>query len=256
MLRSAATAMAGMEAIQGGLDVVANNLANLNTVGFKSSRADFNSLLYEKLNGGQKVGTGAGFTTQTSFQEGNLVAGNQPLDLAIVGSGFFQVQLPDGSTAYTRNGAFRLDGMGRVVDASGNLLLGSGGVITLPAGATGIQVDAGGNITAMVNGSSQAIGQIALATFPNPQGLQDLGGGLYAPSVNSGSAATVAMGSSSGSSTGAPTATIQQGVLESSNVSLTDSMLRMILLRTGYQLGARVLQTADQMYAMADQLGG
>lgn len=256
MLRSTATAMAGMEAFQGGLDVVANNLANLNTVGFKGSRTDFNSLLYEKINGGQQVGTGAGFTTQTSFQEGNLLPGSNPLDLAVVGDGFFQVQQPDGSTAYTRNGAFRLDGQGRVVDAAGDLLLGSGGPITVPTGATGIQVGASGAISAQVNGISQTIGQVTLASFPNPQGLQDLGGGLYAASANSGSVSTVNTGSSSGSSSATPTVAIQQGTLEGSNVSLSDSMLQMILLRTGYQLGAKVLQTADQMYALADQLGG
>ena len=194
MIRSLYTAATGMQAQQTNMDVVANNLANVNTTGFKKSRAEFQDLLYQTLRSagstqaqgtqvptGVQVGLGTRLVaTQKQFTKGDMQQTGNDLDMAITGDGFFQVQLPSGDIGYTRAGAFTTDSEGKIVTADGYILQPQ---MAIPSGAQEISVGEDGTITATVNGATTQVGQIELARFVNPAGLESAGGNIYHKTV-------------------------------------------------------------------------
>jgi len=250
-----------MQAQQLKVDVIANNLANLGTTGFKASRVVFRDLAYVSLpapGGGQgeqpaapwQVGTGVGpGAIVRDFTSGVLEATEQPFDLAVDGAGFFRVRLADGSEGYTRNGHFGLNADGVLVDAAGNPVLTTGGqTITLPQGWKEVTVAPDGTVTArLAGGATSVAGRIGLAVFTNPAGLEAGGDGLYRATVASGEARRVEPGSSGAG-------LIRQGFLETSNVQAVNEMINLIVAQRAYELTARVVQSADQMLEIANGL--
>jgi flagellar basal-body rod protein FlgG len=249
-----------MQAQQLNLDVVANNLANVNTAGFKKTRTDFEDLLYQTyrapgaagaqgstIPSGIQVGSGTRpVATQRIFSQGDFQQTENPLDLVIEGDGFFQITRPDGSTAYTRSGAFKKDGTGRVVTSEGYVLQPN---IVIPADAKGITVGSDGTVSVLVAGQTQAqqVGQIQLAQFVNPAGLLSAGRNLFVPTSASGNA-VVGAGGTQG------LGTIAQGFLELSNVKVVDEMVAMITSQRAYEANSRAIQTADEMLAMSNAM--
>lgn len=257
MIRSLYTAATGMQAQQTNMDVVANNLANVNTSGFKKSRAEFQDLLYQTLRApgstqaqglqvptGVQVGLGTRLAaTQKQFTPGDMQQTGNDLDMAIKGEGFFQVQLPDGTTGYTRCGAFTKDATGQLVTADGYIVPG----VKISDGAQNINVGEDGTVTALVNGTMTQQGSIELAKFVNPAGLLSTGGNIYIKSDSSGDAAT-----------GAPGApgfgTIASKFLEMSNVKVVDEMVNMIIAQRAYEVNSKSIQAADEMLNTANNL--
>jgi flagellar basal-body rod protein FlgG len=253
MLRSLFTAATGMDAQQLRMDVISNNLANVSTTGFKKARAEFEDLLSETMrqagapgpNGGGdptplQVGLGVrtGSTTR-SFGQGELLNTANSMDLAIEGPGFFQVQRPGGDFAYTRAGNFRSDATGRLVTQHGLLVEPA---ITFPADTTGVTIKPDGTVWASVAGRADPteIGTIELHLFPNPGGLEALGGNLFSETTASGSVQSAAPGKQG-------TGTLMQGYLEGANVKAVEEMIDMIATQRAYELNSKVIQTADQM---------
>jgi flagellar basal-body rod protein FlgG len=254
-LHSAAT---GMSALSTQLDVISNNIANANNNGFKTSRVNFEDLLYQyqqtpgaKNNSGDvaPVGVGVGFGTRVSGTELNMTQGSTvttsgPLDMTIQGPGFFRVKtLPsqgDG-LAYTRTGSFTQDADGHIVMANlaGNLL---DPPITIPKNSTNISISQDGRVfyNAPGNATPQSAGQIQIANFANPQGLIQIGGNLYQKSAASGDATLVNPGDEG-------TGTLQQGALESSNVDPVNELVSMIKTQRSFELNSQSIQAADQM---------
>ena len=259
-MRALATAATGMKAMQTDVDVIANNLANVNTAGFKSARVDFQDLVYQtiiepgaaatestQVPTGVQVGLGARYAAiQRLFSPGALRQSGNSLDLAIEGDGFFQVLLPDGRTAYTRDGAFKLDGQGRIVNSDGHPLQPEQAI---PADATHISVGSDGTLSVTVAGETEAqqLGQITLAKFLNPAGLMSMGRNLLMPTAASGEAITAAGGSEG-------IGTIGQGLLEMSNVNIIEEMVSMIVAQRAYEVNSKSIQVADEMLAMANNL--
>jgi flagellar basal-body rod protein FlgG len=260
MLRSLFTAATGMEAQSLRMDLIANNLANTSTTGFKKVRAEFEDLLSETVRGAAapdprggtppsplQVGLGVrtGSTTR-SWTQGELQATGNKLDLAIEGNGFFRVQRPDGTLAYTRAGNFRIDATGRLVTQRGELVEPG---ITVPAGTVDITVQVDGSISAKLSGrdTPQDIGRFDLATFPNPSGLEAIGGNLYVQSPGSGEAQTVRPGEQG-------TGSLTQGYLEGANVKAVEEMIDMISTQRAYELNSKVISTADQMLQRLTQM--
>jgi flagellar basal-body rod protein FlgG len=232
------SAAAGMAADQARLDAVANDLANVNTDGYKTVRIGFRDLVYAQE--GQHVWTGSGAAAVDAgrdFQEGSLVPSDNPLSLAIQGSGFFRVKRTDGTTALTRAGDFRLDGNRRLATPNGELL---DPPITLPTGTSPDDVSVASDGTVTVKG--QKIGAIDIVDVPAEAGLQPLGDSLFAPTTASGAAAPV-----KGS-------TLQQHVLEASNVDVAQAMTDLIDAQRSYQLTARVITTQDQLMQIANDI--
>jgi len=260
MFRSLWIAATGMEAQQLHIDVISNNLANANTIGFKKGRVDFEDLLYQdvKIPGafsspatqvptGIQIGQGVRpVATQKIFTMGNLQQTGNPLDLAIEGDGFFQVETPDGKTAYTRNGTFKLDKDGNIVTSDGYLIQPA---ISIPTGTTAIYVSADGIVSVTSGGSSTptTVGNIELARFINPAGLQAIGKNLFLQTPSSGDPQTGVPG-------GDGMGTIAQGFLEMSNVSVVDEMVNMIVAQRAYEINSKSIQTADDMLQMANNL--
>ncbi|GEJ59183.1 flagellar basal-body rod protein FlgG [Anaeromyxobacter diazotrophicus] len=253
MLRSLYTAATGMEAQQLRMDVIANNLSNASTTGFKKTRAEFEDLLSETLKGAGapgprgggdpaplQVGLGvhAGSTTR-SFGQGDALTTNNPLDLAIQGQGFFKVQQVNGDPAYTRAGNFRLDSTGRLVTQHGEIVEPG---ITVPPDATQVTIGADGTVTATVAGRTDAatLGQLELASFTNPAGLTSVGNNLFTASAASGEAQSVKPGEQG-------TGTLAQGMLEGANVKAVEEMIDMIACQRAYELNSKIISTADQM---------
>lgn len=260
MMRSLWTAASGMVAQQGNIDVVSNNLANANTTGFKKSRTDFQDLMYQtirqsgastgadtQLPTGIQMGHGVRqVATQKIYTEGSFQAGNA-LDMAIEGDGFFQINMPDGTIAYTRDGAFKKDSQGRIVTSEGYPLE---PVITIPANATSFSVAASdGRVTAQVPGQNtpQDLGQIQLARFINPAGLDSLGRSLLKETAASG-----APGVTNAGTDGA--GTIQQNYLEMSNVQVVEEMVNMIVAQRAYEINSKAITTSDNMMEQAANL--
>lgn len=253
MIRSLYTAATGMDAQQTKMDTIANNLANANTTGFKKSRADFEDLLSETIRsprdttpqGGAppvplQVGLGVRTASTTrSFGQGDLVDTSNPLDVAIGGVGFFRVQRSNGEFAYTRAGNFNVDAEGRLVTAGGNLVEPT---ITVPKEAIQVQIGVDGTVTAKVQNqvAAQDLGHIELATFVNPAGLEAIGGNLFVETSASGQPLLAKPGEQG-------TGSLQQGVLESSNVKAVEEMVAMISTQRSYELNSKVITTADQM---------
>ncbi len=253
MIKALNTAATGMQAQQTNMDTVANNLANVNTTAFKKSRAEFEELMYQTikepgavsgLNAISPTGVQVGLGAKTAainkdFADGSPRITDRPLDVQIEGVGFFVVAMPNGELAYTRDGAFRKDLEGRMVDKNGNVLQPE---IAIPPEASGISISADGqvNIRRGVQSETENIGQITIASFVNPVGLRALGGNLYAPSPASGPAEVEVPGTGN-------FGRLSQGQLEGSNVNLVDEMVNMISAQRAYETNAKAIQAADQM---------
>lgn len=260
MMRALYSAATGMQAQQLNMDVISNNLANVNTTGFKRSRADFQDLLYQEImpagsqeaQGAQRpvglevgLGVNAG-TTETLFDAGPPENTGEPLDLAIAGNGFFQVALPNGDYGYTRDGTFTMNGTGQLVTATGYVVQPE---ITIPPNAQSIAVGQDGTVSVTVPGSTTptTLGKIALVTFPNQTGLQNIGNNNFAPTAASGAAQA---GTASQNGFGS----IEQGELEGSNVQIVTEMVNMITAQRAYEVNSKAIQTADNMLSIADGL--
>jgi flagellar basal-body rod protein FlgG len=242
-----------MEAQQTKMDVIAHNLANASTTGFKKERADFEDLLSETLRGPSapdpRGGTepaplqgGLGVraaSTSRSFAQGDMIQSQNPLDLAIQGDGFFRVQRQDGTTGFTRAGNLRIDATGRLATQNGELI---DPPIQVPPETTQLTIAADGTITAKVAGRDdlQTLGQLELATFQNPQGLLSLGNNLFQATPASGQETRARSGQNGAG-------TIAQGYLEGANVKAVEEMIEMISTQRAYELNSKVIQSADQM---------
>ncbi len=262
MLRALYTAASGMQAQQTNLDTIANNLANSSTSGFRSSRMQFQDLIYQNIimpgaaasqqttvEAGLQVGLGTRASASEVLQlQGDLTATGNQLDIAIEGNGFFQVLLPSGETAYTRAGSFHTDAQGNVVTADGNPLQPA---ITIPQSATTVTIAADGTVSVTVPGqtAAQQVGNIQLALFPNPGGLSSSGGSLFLATTASGDAVVGTPGGSDG------LGQVEQGYLEQSNVSVVDEFINMIVAQRSYEASSRVVQAADQMFQLINNLG-
>jgi flagellar basal-body rod protein FlgG len=261
MIRALYSAASGMTAQQMNVDNIAHNLANANTTGFKARRAQFQDLLYQSVlqpgaAAGQQTtvptGLQLGLGTRPSsneivFSQGNFAQTDNPLDLVIQGRGFFQVRLPSGEVAYTRAGSFHLDRDGNVVTSDGNQLEPQ---ITIPAEAQAITIASDGTVsyTLANQTAAQQAGQIQLANFPNPAGLNSLGGNLLTPTDASGDPTVGVPGGQEG------LGTIMQGYLEQSNVSVVEEFINLIAAQRGYEANSKVVQAADQMYQQVNNL--
>ena len=260
MIRALWTAASGMESQQKNIDVVANNLANVNTTGFKKSRADFQDLMYQNLKTtgapstnttqiptGIQIGLGSRLAAVTKiFTTGDLNQTGNALDMAIQGDGFFQIQLPDGTTGYTRAGAFKKDNTGRVVTSDGYPLLPA---ITIPANATTTTIGNDGTVSVVQAGQNTPtqVGNIQLALFSNPAGLSAQGMNLFIQSDASGAPTTGTPGLTG-------IGTIAQGYLEMSNVSVMEEMVNMITSQRAYEVNSKAVQAADEMLQTANNL--
>ncbi len=259
MMRALWTAASGLEAEQMKMDVLSNNLANVDTNGFKQSRADFEDLLYSHLRHagtvdqfgqqlplGLEVGHGVRTAdTFKNFTEGTINVTNNPLDIAINGQGFYQVTMPDGSLRYTRDGALQMDGSGRIVTQDGYFL---NPPITIPSTATGIVVLPTGQVQiTLPQGTNEVVGQIQLANFINPAGLESIGQNLYQATDASG---PVYIGTPGTETLGY----LQQGALEQSNVSVVTEMVNMITSQRAYESNTKVITASDQMLSLANNM--
>jgi flagellar basal-body rod protein FlgG len=261
MFRSLYTAASGMTAQQTNLDNVANNLANANTAGFRKRRVQFQDLVYQNMvtpgaaatqqtvSAGLQIGLGTrAAATEILQSQGDFQQTGNPLDLAIQGLGYFQVLSPSGQIAYTRSGSFHLDSSGNIVTSDGDALQPA---ITIPADATAITVGADGtvSVTQPNQTQSQQIGQIQLATFPNPGGLNSIGGNLLLPTSSSGDPIVGNPGGPEG------VGSLIQGSLEQSNVNTVEEFIQMILAQRSYEANSQVAKAADQMFQEVNQLG-
>jgi flagellar basal-body rod protein FlgG len=260
MINSLMISKTGMQAQQTQLDVISNNLANVSTNGFKRATAVFEDLMYQNLRQvgantaeqaelptGLQVGLGVRtVATSRNFTQGSLQQSGNALDLAVNGGGFFQVQMPDGTTGYTRDGSFQLDAQGRMVTSRGYPLTAG---ITLPAESQSITVSSDGVVTAKLPGNPvpQQVGNIELANFINSAGLEPLGQNLFAESLASGNPITGAPGS-------AGLGSVMQGMVETSNVNVVQELVTMIQTQRAYEMNSKAIQTSDQMLQRLSQL--
>lgn len=260
MIRALWTASTGMEAQQLNIDVIAHNLANVNTTGFKRSRADYQDLLYQEIKSagassspstivptGIQVGQGVRtVSTAKLFDQGNFKQTGNGLDLAIEGDGFFQVTMPDGSVAYTRTGEFKLDNQGRITTSDGYTIEPQ---ISIPTDALSISVSADGIVSVSQPGINipTEVGNIELARFVNPSGLKSAGKNLYTTTAASGDAITSTPGSDG-------LGTLAQGFLEMSNVSVVEEMVNMIAAQRAYEINSKAIQTTDEMLQTANSM--
>ena len=260
MIRALYTADNGMNAQETNIDVISNNLANVNTIGYKKSRADFQDLMYQYL---LEPGAQTSQSTQSPtgiqiglgvkpaavgkvFAQGDLSSTSNPLDLAIEGDGFFSVQLPDGTTAYSRAGNLQVNQDGQLVTPDGYVLTGAG---TIPANALAITIAEDGTITTRIPGSTtaQGAGTITATRFPNNSGLRAIGRNLYQETDASGTAV-------SGTFSQDGFGRLQQGFLESSNVSVVEQVVNMITAQRAYEASSKGITTADEMLNQAISL--
>lgn len=260
MIQALSTAATGMEAQQVMIDIIANNLANVNTTGFKKSRGNFQDLLYRTIRApgtsiasgvesptGLQIGQGTRtISSERIFSQGQYKNTQNPLDVAIEGNGFFQVQSPSGESLYTRSGSFKTDSQGQVVTAEGYQL---DPPIAIPQDAVAITVGEDGTVSVQLAGQTEAqeVGSLQLANFVNPAGLEAIGRGLYRPTSSSGQ---VQQGLPGADGMG----TLSQGFLETSNVAVVEEMIDMIAGQRAYELNSKVIQTADQMLQKISQL--
>ncbi len=260
MMRSLFTAASGMLCQQLNTDNISNNLANVNTTGFKKSRIEFQDLFYQTIREAGtpitqgasipvpiQVGLGARPVAETKmFYNGNLVASDSDYDMAIEGEGFFQVKLPNGETAYTRDGSFKIDKDGSVVTSNGYYLEPP---ITVPEGIKSITITEDGNVTVELPGQTdpQEIGQVTLVRFINPAGLMRLGNNLYSQSAASGAPVE-------GQPTQEGFGSIQQNFLEQSNVKVVEEMVNLIIAQRAYEVNSKAIQTSDDMLGTANNL--
>lgn len=260
-MRAMNTASTGMMAQQTNVEVIANNIANLNTTAFKRQRAEFQDLLYqsERRVGATSSDTGTiipvgvqigiGVKTAAVYRittQGNLTQTSNPLDLAIQGRGFFQVLQPDGTTAYTRAGSFQLSPTGEIVTADGFVVQPG---ITVPQNTLAVTINPSGQVLAQVAGqvAPQTVGQLDLANFANEGGLTALGSSLFQETPASGSPVTGAPGSTG-------FGTLNQGLLETSNVDVVSEITNLITAQRAYEMNSKVIQTSDQMMSTLNQI--
>ncbi len=255
MFQSLWVAKTGLDAQQTRMSVTSNNLANVNTTGFKRGRASFEDLLYQnirqpggassqqtELPSGLTTGTGVRVvSTQKNFIQGNLLQTGNALDLAINGRGFFEVLLPDGSTAYTRDGSFQINNQGQMVTASGYTLQPG---IQIPEGAQSVTIGNDGTVSVQLAGQAQPIqiGNVSLTDFINPAGLQAKGENLFVETGSSGPAQQSTPGLNG-------LGLLQQGSLESSNVNVVEELVSMIETQRAYEMNAKAISTTDGMLA-------
>ncbi len=260
MIRSLYTAATGMKAQQLSIDTVSNNISNVNTAGYKKQRAEFADLMYQVMEyagtstsattispTGMEVGLGVRPTAiQKIFTQGNFKETSNQLDIAITGNGFFQVELPDGTIGYTRNGGFKLDANGTVVTADGYPLVPQ---ITVPADTTQFTVGADGTVSVIQAGQTEAniIGQLELADFINPADLHSLGDNNYINTTASGDPIVGIPGLNGIGQT-------RQGFLELSNVQLVEEMTDLITGQRAYEAGSKAITTSDEMLSTVNQL--
>ncbi len=252
MLDALYTAASGMLAQQTAMDVIANNLANANTDGFKAHRTAFSDLLYTEIGPrqsaaqGQLQGTGSRVTAvQTMLAQGAMIDGTS-LDVAIVGNGYLPVQRPDGTTAYTRAGKLATDGQGNLVTPAGERLIPN---MQVPQGADmeSFTIEKNGRVSVKVGDQPRVLGQLQLAVFQNPYGLENVGGNLFAPTANSGAAQLRTPGEQGAGA-------LQQGFLEKSNVNAVDEMVGMISTQRSYEAVAKIVTASDEMLQIANTL--
>ena len=257
MYDSIEVSASGLSAERLAMDVIANNLANVNTTGYKKSKIEFQDLLYETTrtpgaeqgNGnilptGLQIGHGSrAVATPKVFTEGELTQTGERLDVAIQGDGFFQVQMTDGTLAYTRDGALKTSSTGQITTSDG--LPVQGGFQPIPVGTTGITISPDGDVS--TTGSNSSNFQVTLVRFANPAGLQPIGRNLYAETAASGTPET-----------GTPNQTgfgsLQQGYLEKSNVKVVEEMVNMIVAQRAYEVNSKAVQAADEMMQQSDNL--
>ncbi len=255
MIRALYTAASGMNAQQMNIDNIANNLANANTNGFKMRRAQFQDLLYQThiqpgaaagsqtvVPSGLQIGLGTRpASNEIIFSQGSFQETDNPLDLVIQGNGFFQILMPDGAIAYTRDGGFQLNSTGNIVTSDGNPIEPQ---ITIPSAAQSVTIAADGTVSYTQPGqnAAQIAGQIQLALFPNPAGLNSLGQNLFQPTDASGTATVANPGGQEG------LGTLMQGYVEGSNVSVVEEFINMIVSQRAYEANSKVVKAADEMY--------
>ncbi len=260
MIRSLWIAKTGLDAQQLQLDTISNNLANVGTNGYKRSHAVFEDLLYQNMRqaGGQssqqtqlptglQLGTGVRpVATARTYTQGNLQQTGNNLDLAIQGNGFFQVQMPDGTLAYTRDGSFRTDAQGQLVTSNGHPL---SPPITIPQNAQSVTIGQDGvvSVTTSGNAAPTTVGTVQLATFVNPAGLDPRGQNLYAETSASGTPTNGTPGLNGAG-------TLSQGYVETSNVNVVEELVSMIQTQRAYEINSKAIQTSDQMLARLSQL--
>lgn len=261
MIRALYTAASGMNAQQNNLDNIANNLANSSTSGFQQRRMQFTDLLYQSqvmpgaaatqqttVASGMQIGLGVRpASTEILQTQGELTTTGNPLDMAIEGAGFFQVLLPSGQTGYTRAGNFQLDAQGSVVTPNGDALQPG---ITIPSNATAISIGRDGTVSVTLPGQTQAskVGTIQTAMFANPGGLNSTGSNIYLPTAASGDAIVGSPGGTEG------LGSLQQNMLEQSNVSVVEQFVAMIVAQRSYESNSRVVKAADEMLQQVNQL--
>jgi flagellar basal-body rod protein FlgG len=260
MIRSLWIAKTGLDAQQTQLDVISNNLANVSTNGYKRSRAVFEDLLYQTLRqpgaassqqttipSGLMLGTGVRpIATEHIFTQGSLQKTENTLDLAVNGQGFFQIQMPDGTLAYTRDGSFQMDSTGQIVTASGYPL---SPAITIPSNTTSMTISRDGIVSVITAGSTTAtqVGNIQLASFVNVGGMQSVGENLYVETASSGTPTPNTPGSNG-------TGLLNQGYVETSNVNVAEELVSMIQTQRAYELNSKAIQTSDAMLGRLTQL--
>jgi len=260
MIRALKTASTGMAGQKLYIDVIANNLANVNTTAYKRSSIEFQDLMYETLRSTGvsddlqrytptqlQVGYGTRpIATQKSFAQGELQQTDNPLDIAIQGRGFLQVVRPDGTYGYTRDGSLKLSGDGTLVTSEGYQVDPN---IVIPQEATNINISKTGMVSVLVAGDPQPVelGQLTLATFTNPAGLENLGGNLYRETVASGTPEVSSPGENN-------TGEILQGSLEAANVDVVNEMVEMIMAQRAYEINSKVITTSEQMLATINNL--
>ncbi len=260
MLRALYTAASGMEAQQLNIDTIAHNLANVNTGGFKQRRTQFQDLLYQDVRNagtsntanteipvGLQIGLGTKpVATEMIFTQGDFAATASPLDMVVEGQGFFQVRMPNGELAYTRNGNFHMDREGMLVTSDGDLL---DPQITIPQDQVGITIGKDGTVSVVQAGQTepQQVGKIEIAMFQNPAGLQAVGKNLFTPTLASGDPITGTPGEDG-------LGTLLSGFLEQSNVSVVEEMVNMIISQRAYEANSKVIRTADEMFSQANNV--
>ncbi len=248
-----------MAAQQMNLDVIANNLANVNTAGFKKANVQFQEMMYDTQEApgasstdsstvptGIQVGYGSKpVATERNFSQGSLQQTGNTYDVAIQGTGFFKLTMPDGTNGYTRDGSFMVNADGQIVTSQGFLVTGAG---TIDPKAQNVTIGADGTISATINGTTAKISPITISTFPNPQGLTSMGDNLYTESLASGTAIDGQTPGTNG------IGTLQQGYTETSNVSVVEEMVQMIQAQRAYEINSKAIQTSDDMLQMANNM--
>lgn len=260
MIRALLVAATGMDAQKFNIDVIANNIANVNTVGYKKGRAEFAELIYQDIKSpgtastenttlpsGVQLGLGTKIVSiQKLFQQGDFVSTGNNLDLVIEGEGFFKILLPDGTEAYTRSGSFRLNNDGKIVNSEGYPLSPE---ITIPPNAVSITIGSDGKVTVMEGGNTTPteVGTIELVRFVNPGGLRPIGKNLYVVTASSGDPIEGRPGTEG-------IGTILQGFVEMSNVNVVEEMVNMIVSQRAYEICSKAIQSTDELLQMANNM--